>query len=168
MEIENQSTLETKRPGFLTVLCILSFVAMGFGVFGPLIGFVTGPQSEEQLLEGKAALYESASQMKAQHMDGFAKTMRQLADMTEALNENHYLVQFVSLIVLGIGVFGVINMWKLKKIGFHLYIIYSLIGSAQIYFFVSPSLVPTFMIVTNLIISGIFVLLYGLNAKHMK
>lgn len=168
MEIDYNETIETKRPTFLSVLCILSFVWMGISALGPLFGLVTGPQSEDQMLEGKAALYQTATQMKEQHMDGFARVMRQLGDMAESLNDHHYLVQLVTLIVLAIGVFGVIQMWKLKKIGFHMYIIYSLVASSQVYFFVKPELVPTFLIVFNLIISGIFVLLYALNVKHLK
>lgn len=167
MEIDQNSITE-RRPVFLSVLCVLSYVWIGISALGPLVSLITGPQSEEQMLEGKAALYQSATQMKEQHMDGFARVMRQLADMSEVLNNNHYLVQLVTLIVLGVGLFGVIQMWKQKKIGFHLYIVYSLLGSAQIYFFVKPELVPTFMIVFNLILSGLFVLLYGLNLKHLK
>ena len=37
MNDQNQMTQENKRPGFLTVLCILSFIAAGIGIIGNLL-----------------------------------------------------------------------------------------------------------------------------------
>jgi hypothetical protein len=88
--------------------------------------------------------------------------------MTQKLNDHFYGVLAVSILTIVVGFFGVLSMWRGSKLGFHLYIIYSLIGTAHVYIFVSPSIVPSLMIYTNLGLSAIFVFMYSRNLKWMK
>jgi hypothetical protein len=69
--------------------------------------------------------------------------------------------------VLLIGLLGALMMWQAKKLGFHLYIGYSLLAIIQIYFFVSPSDVPSFVVIWGLLMSVLFVFMYSRNLKWM-
>jgi hypothetical protein len=88
--------------------------------------------------------------------------------MVEVLN--HHFVES-NLINVGISVLGGASayfMMKRNHLGFHGYIVYNLLASISIYFFVSPSMVPSIILIVNLLISLVFVLLYAKHLAWMK
>jgi hypothetical protein len=128
------------RPVFLTVLCILSFVAAGFGLLG-YIGLITAMGMAEAALGGAlggaSVVAASTGVIWAYIIVGFATTI--------------------------LGLVGVIKMWKLQKAGFMLYAVataVSVIMSVITYGF-GPSIV-------GIVISAGFVVMYQLNTKAMK
>ncbi len=150
MEETTQSTPGTdaaKRPVFLTVLCILSFIAAGLAILGyitliTVMGAVTAGASA---LEGMAA-----------EAGGTITNTGPSTAMTWA----YIIIGFLTVLV---SLFGVIKMWKLQKIGFFLYvgatvvsiimtIVYSGFGSGMM----------------SIIFGALFIVLYGLNLKHLK
>ena len=135
-----------KRQVFLTVLCILSFIAAGFAIIG-YIGVIT--------VMGAAGAAMSAME----GMEGMGEVM-EAAGPSTGMTWAYIIVGFLCTII---GLVGVIKMWKLKKQGFMLYagatvvslimgIIYSGFGAS----------------ITGIIISAAFIVMYYLNTKHMS
>tara|TARA_B100000508_G_scaffold140609_1_gene142343 strand:+ start:35184 stop:35702 length:519 start_codon:yes stop_codon:yes gene_type:complete len=165
----NSNGSNEKKPTFLVFLAVLSFISIAFSLFGALMSFFSGPLSEEAMEEQRAVLYDSIATLQSQGMDGFAATFEKSLQYAEYMNfEAFYLGNVISLLVTIIGLVAVIMMLKLKKIGFHLYVAYSLLPVITMYLITPMELITTFSVVTTLIISAIFCLLYGLNLKHMK
>jgi hypothetical protein len=162
----NQQPVE--RPTFLKVLCILSFISIGLSLVFSLGSLVGGPQSEDEMIAQKVELLEANDELRDSGMDGFADMMEQMTRMNESINANFYMASVVSILALLIGFYGVFSMWQGKKIGFHLYIVYSLISVGQLYLFVSPADIPSIAIIFNLIVAAVFVLLYSRNLHWMK
>lgn len=158
-----------KRPTFLIILAVLSFLSLVLSFFGSLFSFLSGPLSEEEMESQSAQLYESISLLKSQGMDGFADTMEKTMMYADYMNsEAFYIGNLTSLLVSILGIVAVILMLKLRKIGFHLYVAYSLLPILLMYVIAPIELITTFAVVTSLIVSALFCLLYGLNLKHMK
>lgn len=166
--IDNLTPQKEPRPSFLTVLCILSFIFIGFSLVFGIIGVLNGPLSSDQITEQKVELTKSADEMRSLDMESFAVMMEQIQRMSESLNANFYASSILSVVVIVLGFMGVLQMWKGKKLGFHLYIGYSLLSIMQIYFFVSPADIPSFVVIWNLIISAIFVFMYSRNLKWLS
>jgi hypothetical protein len=162
----NQQPAE--RPTFLKVLCILSFISIGLSFIFSLGSVFGGPQSEEEMVAQKVELLEANEELRDSGMDGFADMMEQMTRMNESINANFYMASVVSILALLIGFYGVFSMWQGKKLGFHLYIVYSLISVGQLYLFVSPADIPSIAIIFNLIVAGVFILLYSRNLHWMK
>jgi hypothetical protein len=162
----NQQPVE--RPTFLKVLCILSFISIGLSLIFSLGSVFGGPQSEDEMVAQKVELLEANEELRDSGMDGFADMMEQMTRMNESINANFYMASVVSILALLIGFYGVFSMWQGKKIGFHLYIVYSLISVGQLYLFVSPADIPSIAIIFNLIVAATFILLYSLNLHWMK
>lgn len=162
----NQQPAE--RPTFLKVLCILSFISIGLSFIFSLGSVFGGPQSEEEMVAQKVELLEANEELRDNGMDGFADMMEQMTRMNESINANFYMASVVSILALLIGFYGVFSMWQGKKLGFHLYIVYSLISVGQLYLFVSPADIPSIAIIFNLIVAGVFILLYSRNLYWMK
>ena len=141
-----------KRPVFLTVLCILSFIAAGFAILGyiTLIGVATA---------ASAVMGAAGDAMEGMEgMEGMSDVMS--AAPSAGMTWANIIVGFLATIV---GLIGVLKMWKLKKQGFMLYagatvvslimgIIYSGFGAS----------------IVGIVISGAFIAMYYINLKHMN
>ena len=65
-----------KRPVFLTVLCVLSFIYMGFGLLAGLVGVVSGPSSSEEMQRAKVDMAKQIGELKKLGMDSWVPTMQ--------------------------------------------------------------------------------------------
>lgn len=167
--MENELTQqEEKRPTFLVVLCILTFINTGLNILTSLVQLISGPTSEEQLLQEKVELTKAANEMKDTGMDALANMMEQLQAMTADIQANFYVAMTVALVAPLIGLFGALKMWKGEKLGFHLYIIYNLIAVGGIYLYVSPQNIPSLSIIFGLLLSGVFIFMYSRNLNWMN
>lgn len=165
---QNETANHEPRPQFLKVLCILSYIWIGFSLFFTVLGVFHGPSTKDELISNKARMAKSMSDLRDAGAADWVPTLKKIEIMSEKLNDSYYMMTVVSFIALLIGLYGVVSMWKGKKNGFHFYIIYSILASCQVYFFVSPDYVPTFLILFNLIISGLFVFMYSRNLHWLK
>ncbi|MCD4832714.1 MAG: hypothetical protein K8R31_02890 [Bacteroidales bacterium] len=90
MEEQNVQTTN-QRPTFLTVLCILTFIASGLGLLFGLIGLVA------------AGAIESFAQYLPVGVDG------------------GIVKSIITLVLIAASLYGAIQMWKLQKLGFYIY-----------------------------------------------
>jgi FtsH-binding integral membrane protein len=72
-----------------------------------------------------------------------------------------YLV--IVLVLALASLYGAIMMWKLKKMGFYLYS-----GANVIALFIPMIMASGKFPIFGLIITALFIFLYGLNLKHLK
>lgn len=137
---------DKQRPVFLTVLCILSFIAIGFGVLA-YIGAFAALSLVSAAVDGVSDAVLDA---------GGTVTEGPGTGMIWAYIIVGFLTTIVSLI-------GVIKMWKLQKQGFMLYTAAAIISIIMSILYVGFS-----ASITGIIISGAFIVMYYLNVKHME
>lgn len=167
--IKSEVHESNKRPVFLTVLCILSFVTIGFGLMSSILALINGPVSGEMMDESLTDMYAMLSFYEEQGLTFMVDFIQKTIDSSYYLNnETFYLNQALGFIGLVVGLIGVVFMFQQKKIGYHLYIIYSILPVITLYLVLPLELISTVFIVVSLFFSGIFCLLYGLNLKHMR
>lgn len=157
-----------KRPQGLKILCILTFVSAGLSFLSSIFNLIGGPISPEVMEEQKVEMFKMIDELKSLEMTSFVTMLEQVQRMTESINAHFFAVSMVSIAVISTGLYGAWMMWNGKKIGFHLYIIYSLFSVIQLYFFVSPADIPTIVVVWNLILAAVFVILYSRHLKWLK
>lgn len=124
--MEEQNVQTNQRPVFLTVLCILTFIATGLGLLFGIIGLVA------------AGAIESFAQYLPIGVDG------------------GIVKSIISLLLIVASLYGAIQMWKLKKLGFYIYAAANVI-----------MLIMGFGIFA-LIITAAFLVMYYLNFKVME
>lgn len=167
-QIDYNSEERGKRPKFLQVLGILSFINLGLGVVFGLMSLFMGPQSEEVLEENRVELAQGISDLKDLNMDGAAEFFAKLDRMSVEQNDNFYLALSLSMLIYLLGIYAVLTMFKGNKLGFHLYIIYNILIVMSVYAYASPQNIPTIMISFNLFLSAIFIFMYSRNLKWMR
>lgn len=122
----------TTRPTLLTVLCILSWIS---GALGALFSLL--------VLVGAAAILSSMGNIPGMSAGGST-------------------VSLIITLVLSIAqIYGVLQMWKLKKMGFFIY------SGVQVLSIVSTVIFFGFNII-GVGIAALFIGLYYINLKHMN
>jgi hypothetical protein len=156
---------KTRRGKTLPVLCILSWVMIGLTVLGVSFSLIRGPYSEEEMLEQQLAVYEVVND----DMPEFYNEMM-LSSLTilERTNEKFYLMNSLNVVSVVVGFFSVLLMYRLKRVGYWLYLLYSAIPICiSIYFFGDIKSTMT-MLVYSSIFSLTFIILYGVQLKRMS
>lgn len=158
-----QTTTETteeapKRPQFLTVLCILTFIGVGLGIIGSISGWWA--------IRTTSAMMDANSDM-MEGMNGF--DMSEMPEMENMMNSLKYanVILISGVISSLICLIGALQMWKQKKIGFLIYVVGQV---APIIVSVVCFGAATFSGWSSIsfIFPVVFVVLYGLNLKHLS
>jgi len=142
--MEEQITEVKKRPQFLSVLCVLTFLSTGLGIFTSILT----PMISDYLVEFITS------------MPGYEQNLTEEGMVMLKAGWVYYLV---SLVLISLSLFGAIKMWKLKRIGFHLYTI------ANLLLFCLPSIFlgMDFNLI-GLVLPGLFIGLYAIHLKYMN
>lgn len=163
----NDMTMDApKRPTLLTVICILSFLGGAYGLWeGYKSAFTDAPQRE--LEEAKVKIQESMDQMGADNP--MAGMMDEMMAVAEKSVENAKTLGYSNLAFSLISLAGVWLMWNLKKNGFWLYLIAS-VGGLVVMFSVlgGGGIFANTSLIVGAVFSILFIILYGVNLKHMR
>ncbi|MBC7695552.1 MAG: hypothetical protein H7141_08920 [Burkholderiales bacterium] len=151
--MENQTPVNEapKRPQFLTVLCILSYIWSGFALICLFLCLIFNGaifSTIENLLNGKNGMPT---------IDGPQRTA--LENLVNMGPQKFLIGISIAIIVYMTSLLGVVKMWKLQKIGFYFYA--AINGLSLVYDIYSGSY---FMVIISLAFIG----MYFSNLKFMR
>ncbi len=165
----SETTEQNVRPQFLKVVCIISFIGCGLMILLSLMGLSGLFMSAEDMLKTP---YYASLQSK------FPEAYQLIADALQYKN----IKAITDFLVPCISMFGVIQMWKMRKRGYYIYLVGEflpyIIGPlilSENYF--DAMLMPLgdtghtvkIVIMSVIIVFDIlFIAVYGLNFKHLK
>jgi hypothetical protein len=142
--MEEQVTETKKRPQLLSILCVLTFISSGLGIFTSILT----PMISDYLVEFITS------------MPGYEQNLTEEGLIILKAGWGYYLV---SLVLISLSLFGAIKMWKLKRIGFHFYTI------ANLLLFCLPSIFLSMDFnLIGLVLPGLFIGLYAIHLKQMN
>lgn len=153
--VEQQQPAKKERPTFLTVLCILSFIGVGIVVISNIVALIGGGVS-------KAIMESSEEVMEAM------ETVEEVPVVGESVSKivsSASTIAAINLIAALVVLVGVFMMWSLKKTGYYIYIVGEI--APVIALIVLGGLLGGFMAIFSSFIAILFIVLYGLNVKHM-
>ncbi len=156
-----------QRPTFLTVICILSFIGTGFSILSALIGIAMAPFYNAVSEESNVAMDEAMGELSSQS-PGFASFFGKIMGTSQAIMEHALIINLVNLACSIIALFGVIMMWKLKKLGFYLYSVSEIIILVLPVALIGFSFMLGFSLVFGFIFTAGFIIMYALNLKAMR
>lgn len=147
---------EKKRTQFLTVLCVLSFIGIGWGLASGLMNF--NKDADEEM----AKVQESMEQM------GDSEMMGKIMEGTMTMLEHQRELTIMGLICSAIALLGVIMMWQLKKKGFWIYTVAQALSLVGVFIILGVNFMSLMTIGIGGFFSILFVILYAVNLKHMS
>lgn len=154
---------QTGIPTFLKVLCILTFIGAGFGLLSALYSVFT-------VQSGVASLENSQEILR-----NVKSPLGDLSGQIEAMKKWGLISGILNLVGNGLCLFGAILMWKLKKVGFFLYVVGQIIAFVSAFLMFSSGgsggLMQSMMVIA-IIVQAIFVIafvvMYAVNLKHLN
>lgn len=150
--------MKEKRGKTILVFCVLSWIYIGYNILQLGIGMAAGPMSEADIRQAKIEMLENQPP-EAIEMLGWV--FEELGVILETRSENFAVLNAIELLSLLIGALAVLLMFNLKKVGFHLYIIYSIIPIASATYFMGGTTLGVAGVAFIAIVSLVFVLIYG-------
>lgn len=153
-----------QRPTFLTVLCILSFINGGLNILFNLPSLLM-PNFMESYMETMKQIqgmndYSNAPPFLAGMMNDMMAMMDRMAD--------HWTIMILSTILLAVmSVMGAWMMWNLKKTGLLFYTTAQVLWTMMPFIFLGSNIFVVLAVFINGIFTLGFIILYGLQLKHM-
>lgn len=161
----------TMRPTFLTVLCILTFLGSGWGIVDSVIDYFSAEtagdaiEMVEETMDDAMDEIDDNDDMSEKQKDFITNMM---GGITESLTpENIRKSSIVNFLSCLLTLFVAILMWQLKRNGYFLYIAgiaIMVIGMAVIF----KGIIGLAAAGATAFIGVLFIVLYGVNLKHMK
>jgi predicted small integral membrane protein len=157
MENENAELVPAKRPQFLTVLCILTFIGAGLGLLGGFWNLIKAPTALEEI--------ESIQSMGTMPEGGMFADMMESAVLAA---QNAYPLAITTIVSNLLCLLGAMFMWKQRKNGYYIYV------AAQLMALIVPTALIGFggafsgFMVIGAIFPIAFIVMYGVNMKHMS
>ncbi len=144
-----------KRPQFITVLCILTFIGCGLGIIFSIYGYFSAKASAS-MFDTMATNGGDASGMMVQFQESARKAV-----------ENALPNLVIGIVCSLLCLFGAIQMWNLKKQGFYIYAIGEIIPPISAFILGAGGIIGGSTAAFGLIIAIVWIVLYGVNLKHM-
>ncbi len=153
------------RPTLLTVVCVIAFILGAWGIFS---GVKQITQDSAVVLAKAQADMEQARADLGANADGFAGRMLDSGmEITQKAAENAMPIGIAGIILALISIFGVWQMWNLKKSGFWLYVLAAIGGLIVPLVFLGASMLALFSVGFGAFVSLIFIILFAVNLKYM-
>lgn len=153
--------MKQKLPTSINVLTILTFIGCAIGLIGGIFSYSSADSTYEQM-------QKAASDPAMEELPGFLKGMvgPEALPMYQKMAENKLPILVVLLIGIGLCLYGAIQMRKLKKQGYLLYVVGEVLPFIGSFIFVGAMAFKGFGLLT-LIVPIVFILLYTVNKKHL-
>ncbi len=147
-----------KRPTFLTVLCILTFIGSALALVSAVYGYFT--------VQASAAMFDTSMQ----GMNGMEQTgmMSELQNTMQKAVDNALPNLIIGVVCALLCLFGAIQMWKQLKMGFYIYCVGELVPPIAGFFLGAGGMIGSIGVIVGLVLAGVWVTLYAVNLKHMK
>jgi hypothetical protein len=167
-EIQHVDVVEEtpKKRDVLKILCILSLISIGLTLFTGIINFLNGPLTVEELEKSFLTMNSALSVFGNSAEVELAKKIAY--DRMTIINTKFYLHGTLNLITLISGLIGVLLMLRKNKIGFHFYIIYSILSFTFIYFVIPIKLAAQNELIIGALFSAVWIFLYARQLKNMN
>ncbi len=153
-----------KLSSGLNVLTILTFIGCGLQLLGSAYSFLTAQKSYE-------GMDEVIAQMNSPEMPGWAKSMmgdpEHFREMITKGYENRIPILLLSLVAVALCFYGALQMRKLKKQGYLLYVIGEILPFLVQVLFIGMFVLTGATGIFFICIAILFILLYTMQRKNL-
>ncbi len=145
----------------LNALTILTFIGCGLAIVGGIVGYFTAASSYDKQVQ---------MQDKMDQMPDFVKNIAGSDPVGNARRqlENRLPILLLTLVAGAICLYGAIQMRKLKKAGFPIYIVGELLPFLTNFIFIGAGLITSFTGIFSLLITAVFIILYATQLKYLS
>ena len=160
-------TNQLKRPTFLTVLCILTFIGSGWGVLSQLFSllFTNLVDVSAQTEQLNTMMDNMESGAGTSFLSGILSSSQEVMQATMMHAKS---IAVISLVLSLLSLCGAILMFSLRRIGFYIYTVAQLLLLFVVPYFAGFSMIVVMGMLFSAVFTVVFIILYALNLKAMR
>lgn len=158
---ENWLDEPKKISSMLNVLTILTFIGSGLGAISAITGYFTAPGNYERQIQLQDKMADMPAIVKNMMGPDPVETARKQL-------ENRFPIMLLTLVGALLCLYGALQMRKLKKIGFSVYIIGDLVPFLAMFIFIGMGIMSGFAMIFATVITVVFIILYATQLKYLK
>jgi hypothetical protein len=162
--LTNDQSNKPKLSSGLNVLTILTFIGCALQLLGSAWSFFTAQKSYE-------GMDKMVEQMSSDSMPGWAKSMmgdpKHLVEMITKSYENRIPIFLLSLVSVALCFYGALQMRKLKKQGYLLYVIGEILPFLIQGLFIGMFTFSGMGMIFGICLALLFILLYTMQRKNL-
>ena len=160
-------TNQLKRPTFLTVLCILTFIGIGWGVLSQLFSllFTNLVDVSAQTEQLNTMMDNMESGAGTSFLSGILSSSQEVMQATMMHAKS---IAVISLVLSLLSLCGAILMFSLRRIGFYIYTVAQLLLLFVVPYFAGFSMIVVMGMLFSALFTVVFIILYALNLKAMR
>lgn len=150
-----------KMPSLLNVLTILTIIWNSLNILLAIYGYFAAPGNYDRLVQ---------AQDKMDQAPAFLKNMMgpDPVGMARRSLDNRVPILLLGLVGCLLCLYGAIQMRKLKKTGFSIYIIGDIVPFLSLYLFIGMGAIGGFTAIIGVGLTLLFLILYATQLKYMK
>ena len=167
--MENPTLDPQSEPKAMTktinVMTILTFIGCVYSLI-TAVSYINPQLTLEMQLQPLQQMLDKAEETSGNEMmvNIYLKSM----DNVRILFENKYLFAIISLIGVGLCVFGAVEMRKMKKTGFYAYVSGQMLPLLASLAITGWNIASGSTFIVSFLFYGIFILIYAFQLKHMR
>lgn len=162
LEQQNQ-----KRPIFLMVLCILTFIGSGWNIISNLSSlFTIGLVENEQMVMQQFSSVSDEVQQSV-YLNSWARFFESSIEWAKVTFEYRRSIAIIQLVLGLLSLLGAILMYQLRRIGFYFYVAAQILMLFVLPYFAGFTMIVLLIMGTSAFMTLLFILLYAVNLKHL-
>ena len=150
-----------KLPSGINILTILTIIGSAFGLLSSLYSFFTAKKSYENM---KTTMDSGKLDDAPKWAKGFMTP--EMLELTRKMYENRLPILLLSLVAMGLCLYGALEMRKLKKQGYTFWLIGELLPIPTSILFIGMASFSGLGLLA-LLIPAVFIILYTVNKKYL-
>ena len=160
-------TNQLKRPTFLTVLCILTFIGSGWGVLSQLFSllFTNLVDVSAQTEQLNTMMDNMESGAGTSFLSGILSSSQEVMQATMMHAKS---IAVISLVLSLLSLCGAILMFSLRRIGFYIYTVAQLLLLFVVPYFAGFSMIVVMGMLFSALFTVVFFIFYWLNSKTIS
>ena len=158
-QLNFEDEVKPKLSTGLNVLTILTFVGSGLGIIGGIYSFISAEKSYQAILKAQDNLADAP---------GWAKGMigPEALEMAKKTMENKWPILLLTLVGAALCIYGALEMRKLKKQGFILWLAGELLPVLGLIIFIGVGSFKGFAAI-GMVFPILFIILYAVQRKNL-
>ncbi len=157
-----------RRPVFLTVLCILTFIGSGWGVLSNLFSIFTADALNESHI--RMEQYSTLmGEMEGEELSSFwANFLSSSMEMAQIAMMHAREIATMQLVLGIVSLLGAILMFRLSRLGFYLYVAAQVLMLFVFPYFAGFSAVVLVSLFGSALFTAVFIAMYAVNVRYMN
>ena len=168
-ELSEFDEITRERPGFLKTLCILTFIFSSFSIITNFVSVINPEKASKMITTSQRKVNDSLKSDKSISQKPRSNIARKMMVTLSGFSAERIRKNALGVIVSSIlCIVGAFLMWKLKKIGYAIYILGVIVSIIVPYLLFGNNAIAIFMVAFAAFFGALFIIFYGMNLKSMN